>query len=171
MNSDHQTPLDDQTAGRRPFDGKVTEVRNGLYIGGAGAVTIAKDLADAGITRILKLYWDDPQWPEPFIVADMAMDDGVFLERARIDEGVTFIREAISGNGSALVVCGLGISRSATFVLAYLIDQGMDLKSAFLLLRSARPAAWPMRNLWRSLIAAYDLPVTLEEIETWRIMS
>lgn len=40
-----------------------------------------------------------------------------------LDEGVDFIKEAIMSKGNILVHCNVGMSRSATFVIAYLIRE------------------------------------------------
>jgi len=145
----------------------IGEVTPSVFIGGAGLVQHCAWLRAAGITHILKLYFDEPEWPDDFTVLDLPMDDGVFIEADTLRQGVDFIHVAVGARRRVLVVCGLGISRSATFVLAYLLEQGYDLHEAFHLLHTARPQAWPMRRLWESLIVHYQAPYTLEEIERW----
>ena len=56
-----------------------------------------------------------------------------------------FLQKAIqSGTGNCFVFCQMGISRSSSVVLAYLIaDKKLTLKSAFDLLKSCRPIIRP----------------------------
>lgn len=146
--------------------GRVTPL---LHIGGVRVISDVEWLRAEKITNILKLYDGDPYWPADFNVHDIPLADGVFIEKATLKDGVDFIRERVEAEQKILVLCGLGISRSATFILAYLLEQGYDLHQAFRLLRTARPQAWPARELWSSLIAHYTTPYTLREIMLWAI--
>jgi protein-tyrosine phosphatase len=48
------------------------------------------------------------------------------------DEGVDFIKEAVDSHQSILVHCNAGVSRSASFVIAYMMrEQGMHFQEAF----------------------------------------
>ena len=150
------------------MDNPYYKVTDRLYIAGAGAVNAIDKLRADGICRVLKLYDGPPEWPSDFTVCDNAIDDGVFIPKDVLDYGVRFVKSGMDDGRPVMVVCGMGISRSATFVLASLLENGHDLKDAFMLLRAARPQAWPMRALWNSLITHYNLNNTLDEIETWR---
>jgi protein-tyrosine phosphatase len=69
-----------------------------------------------------------------------------------------------------LVACRYGVSRSSTFVLAYLVqEKGYDLPEAWHLLRSNHPLAYPARELWQSLLAHYRQPYTMADVEQWLI--
>lgn len=145
----------------------VGQVTDQVFIAGARAIYSVPELQSAGITHILKLYFDDPEWPEVFTILDHPLDDGVFIPRETLRQGLAFIRTAVGAGQKVLVVCGLGASRSSTFVLAYLLEQGYNLEDAFRLLRSVRPQAWPARDLWTTLLTHYQAPYTLEQIEAW----
>jgi protein-tyrosine phosphatase len=70
------------------------------------------------------------------------------------DSACSFIGAALDGEGGGqvLVHCMAGRSRSATIVLAYLVKcRGYDLASAFELVRTKRPSAFPNLGFWRQL--------------------
>jgi hypothetical protein len=98
------------------------KVIDDLYMAGAGSINAIDQLRLDGIRSVLKLYDGEPEWPSDFAVCDNAINDGVFIPKDVLDYGVTFVRDAIETDRPVLVVCGLGISRSATFVLAYLVE-------------------------------------------------
>lgn len=145
----------------------IGQITPSIYIGGVGAIEHIEWLSEQDITHVLKLYPDEPYWPENFTVHELPMDDGVHIPSSMMQEGVTFIEDAIRSNAKILVVCGLGISRSVTFVLAYLTSQGYDLRDAFDLVRMGRPQAWPAPQLWESLISFSNAPYTLRDVYTW----
>jgi hypothetical protein len=56
--------------------------------------------------------------------------------------------------GAVLVHCAAGVSRSATVVIAYLVQHaGMSLRDAALAVKSQRPIAYPNAGFWRTLLA------------------
>ncbi|GAA5866831.1 hypothetical protein JCM3774_001815 [Rhodotorula dairenensis] len=66
-------------------------------------------------------------------------DDGIDSIRPCIDEALEFIRTAREQGGKVLVHCKVGVSRSASIVIAYLMrEMGLDLASSYLLTRSRR---------------------------------
>ncbi|KAL8283972.1 hypothetical protein RQP46_005085 [Phenoliferia psychrophenolica] len=70
---------------------------------------------------------------------DNIADDGIAGIRRTFDNALDFIDEARRAGGKVLVHCRVGVSRSATIVIAYLMRQlELDLKSAYLLTRSRR---------------------------------
>jgi len=145
----------------------VAQVTDHVFIGSARALFAASELREAGVSHVLKLFFDDSRWPTEFIVLEHPLEDGVFIPKEALDHGVSFVRNAVESGHRVLVMCGLGASRSSTIVLAYLIEQGYDLRDAFRLLRSARPQAWPARALWTTLITHYDVAYDLDQIEEW----
>lgn len=145
----------------------VGQVTASVFFGGAKAYASIPALQAAGVTHVLKLYFDDPYWGEPFTVFEHALEDGVFIPAEILEQGLAFIREGVAASGKVLVCCQLGSSRSATFVLAHLLEQGWDLREAFLRVRAVRPVAWPARALWETLLTHYATPYTLDQIENW----
>ncbi|GAA5946181.1 hypothetical protein JCM10213_001632 [Rhodosporidiobolus nylandii] len=66
-------------------------------------------------------------------------DDGIDSIRPCIDEALEVIENARLQGGKILVHCKVGVSRSASIVIAYLMKEvGLDLASAYLLTRSRR---------------------------------
>ncbi|GAA5884779.1 hypothetical protein JCM6882_005390 [Rhodosporidiobolus microsporus] len=66
-------------------------------------------------------------------------DDGIDSIQPCIDEALEFIEQARQGGGRVLVHCKVGVSRSASIVIAYLMKEwNLDLASAYLLTRSRR---------------------------------
>lgn len=66
-------------------------------------------------------------------------DDGIDSLRPHIDSALEFIERARQEGGRVLVHCRVGVSRSASIVIAYLMRHvELDLASAYLLTRSRR---------------------------------
>lgn len=66
-------------------------------------------------------------------------DDGIDSIRPHIDRAMAFIEECRQSGGKVLVHCRVGVSRSATIVIAYVMKHlKMDLTSAYLMVRSRR---------------------------------
>ena len=66
-----------------------------------------------------------------------------------------------------LTVCGAGISRSSTFVLAYLLERGYVLPYAFYFLKRQHSGAEPHPALWETLFAYYHLNFTTSDVMNW----
>ncbi len=151
--------------------GCVDHVLDGVYIGGARAYDYISALRAAGINRVLKLYFDVPdlpeQWPGDFVVCYNPLHDGEPIDQECLRRGVAFVKEQVDAGRPALVMCAAGISRSSTFVLAYLVERGHDLHDAWQLLSEHHPQAGPLWQMWLSLLAYYMLPYSLEEVINW----
>lgn len=66
-------------------------------------------------------------------------DDGIDSIRPHMEQAIAFIEEARWQGGKVLVHCRVGVSRSASIVIAYLMKHiELDLASAYLLTRSRR---------------------------------
>uniref|UniRef100_A0A915JTC0 Uncharacterized protein n=1 Tax=Romanomermis culicivorax TaxID=13658 RepID=A0A915JTC0_ROMCU len=69
------------------------------------------------------------------------------------DRVINFLSDQKSQNRRVVVYCGLGVSRSAAFVLAYLMaDQRMTLFDAYKFLRSKRSVILPNVGFFKQLI-------------------
>ncbi|KAI9994651.1 hypothetical protein PInf_011474 [Phytophthora infestans] len=70
------------------------------------------------------------------------------------DEAFSFIDRALASGGNVLVHCYMGISRSATIILAYLIERrDFSLADALHELRRVRPRAQPNSGFYQELMA------------------
>ena len=147
----------------------VDEVVEGLYISGADAASHASVLRENGITNVLTLYLgDNVRWPDDVVVFDNALEDGQFVPQERMARGVAFIREQRRAGANVLVSCWAGISRSSTFVLAFMVGElGYDLHDAYNLLHARHPRSWPEPEMWASLLEHYELPYSMAEVKSW----
>eukprot|EP01087_Luapelamoeba_hula_P010244 TRINITY_DN2708_c0_g1_i1.p1 TRINITY_DN2708_c0_g1~~TRINITY_DN2708_c0_g1_i1.p1 ORF type:complete len:747 (-),score=183.64 TRINITY_DN2708_c0_g1_i1:725-2965(-) len=127
-----------------------------LYIGGVESAENVKYLVKHGINNILSLGEmpfgaDDVvlegqrSYPKNFNhlfvdIEDMASTDIL----VHFNRALAFIDEAVHRSESVLVHCAAGISRSASFVIAYLIDKhNMDFDTAFACVHRARCCVQP----------------------------
>ncbi len=153
---------------QRPTMGGVDQVVEGLYIGGGDAIPYAQALREARITRVLKLSPSEQAWPDDFLVFENGLDDNELVPPGCFERSAAFIREQREAGHNVLVACWAGVSRSSTFVLAYLVGElGYDLRDAWALLRARHPRAWPAPEMWTSLIAHFSLPYTLDDVKQW----
>lgn len=146
----------------------IDHVKEGIYISGARATMLGSKLREAEITRVLKLYDDIPFFPKDFTVFENVLEDGEPVPDGMLQRGADFVVEQVEAGHKVLVVCGAGISRSSTFVLAALLERGNDLRDAYTVLRENHPIAEPHPDMWKSLLAHYDVPYTFEDIWKWQ---
>lgn len=64
-------------------------------------------------------------------------DDAPTLEH--LDQGATFIQEAIDAGGKVYIHCAGGVGRAPTTAAAYLIKSGMTMEEALAAIRKVRP--------------------------------
>ncbi len=142
----------------------------GLYISGARAAYYSDALRQAGITHVLTLYLDEAgsvRWPPDFTVLQNGIQDDALVPAAMLRRGIDFVHRAAEAGENVLICCWAGISRSSTFVLAYLVETGYDLPDAWQLLSSRHVDSWPAIELWQSLLDYYALPYTIEDVQAW----
>ncbi len=148
----------------------VDHVLDGVYIGGVRRAALhIPELYDAGITHVLKLYASLPHWPWPddFVVCDLPIEDEMCVEKEKLHYGVSFIKSCVAADQPVLVTCEMGISRSATLVLAYLVERGYNLHDAWRLLRARHCRSGPAGALWCSLLECYQLNYSMDDIWDW----
>lgn len=146
----------------------ISEVNPQLFIGKAKLATNPDVLHELGIASIVKLYEAPPIWPSGFTLLDTPFEDGTDVASEVFQRTDQFIGEQIAAGNRVAVVCGAGISRSATVILSYLVSAGMPLHDAYLLLRSKHTYIEPHPKLWLSLIAHHGLGLSLREVLAWR---
>ncbi|KAL3673006.1 hypothetical protein V7S43_002303 [Phytophthora oleae] len=129
---------------------------SGLFIGSYGAASNFQALKGAGITHILCVSPSLPlKFLEDFTYLQLQVAD---LSSVNISEyfgeALSFIDSALSSGGKVLVHCFMGISRSATIVLAYLVArQALTLPDALRELRRVRPQIKPNSGFYQELVA------------------
>ena len=137
------------------------QVAEGLYIGPIGAARNLKALRKCGITHIINAspvvpcyFRDNPEGAFVYHLVPIYDDAAVDLT-GHIEEANDFIEAGIAAGG-ILVHCYAGQSRSAAFVMAFLIGRrGMTAAEAWAVVRRARPCAHPNSGFLHQL-AAYE---------------
>ena len=145
----------------------VDHVLEGVYISGVRAMYDIDILRRLNIRHVLKLFFYEPHWPSDFVVCENPVVDGERVPDEALAKGVAFINEQVDAGRPVLVQCGAGISRSSTFVLAFMLERGFDLKPAFEWLQKQHPPSWPLPAMWNTLIEYYELPSDLNEVLRW----
>jgi protein-tyrosine phosphatase len=138
-----------------------------LYVGNVWASQQPERLAEASIESVLKLTVGNLEELNGLHVLELPFPDAQPIPPGYLRRGVDFIAAEQAAGRGVLVMCAAGISRSATFALAYLVEQGYDLHEAFRLMREARPIAAPHPVLWMSLLAFLDTPYTWGDVRNW----
>lgn len=137
---------------------QISKISDNLFVCGLSAVT-PNEVLKRGITLMIDVS-------NPLVDDDRAKSiPGVRVHRVNIidfedvvisdyfHEVSTIIAEEISNGGKVLIFCYMGVSRSVSLCLAYLVGiEKMDLKSAFLAVKSARNVAKPNSEFWKQLI-------------------
>uniref|UniRef100_A0AC35UC08 Tyrosine-protein phosphatase domain-containing protein n=1 Tax=Rhabditophanes sp. KR3021 TaxID=114890 RepID=A0AC35UC08_9BILA len=132
----------------------ISELTPYLYLSGFGCICEPK-IKKLGITHIV----DSTNMPNPKMFADVKylfvpVDDS---DTARIEkyfkETVEFVKEAKDNNQKCLIICGAGVSRSATLSIVSLMHiQNISLRNAYLQINAIRPIISPNIGFWRKMI-------------------
>lgn len=143
-------------------------ITDGIAIGGWYDGRNAPLLRREGILAVLQLHGQEggEEFPDVEAVLLIQQEDGKPLPADALRRGVEFIREQRALGRPVLVQCGIGMSRSVTFVLAYLHTEGMDLRDALRLITQKRRQALPHVILLKSLIECYGASATPGELLT-----
>jgi protein-tyrosine phosphatase len=144
-------------------------VYENLYVGGLAALDHQDEVREEGISAIVRLDTyerENGQWDDDFALLDMPFLDGDSIPDDIIPEVTSFIHARIQAEKSVLVHCAVGMSRSVTMAMAYLIEyEGMSLAEAFGTVREGRNEVYPHENLLISLIEHYDLPYDTARVQ------
>ena len=142
----------------------IDRIIEGLYLGNEEAASKLEVLKSNGITHILIAGSFMPaKFPNHFKYKQINVSDTLRENiRKYFDETYSFIDEAISSSGRVLVHCHMGISRSPTVVIAYLMKkQNLTLKKAAYKVRKAHPITNPNPAFIKQLLE-YDLMLQKE---------
>lgn len=140
--------LSDAYKGHNPMDQIPHHGPGELLIGGLKVIDRPDDLAKRGITHIVSvLEYDHCDYEEyaKFQRLWIGIEDHPAQNLLRhFRRTNAFIDQALAGNGRVLVHCAMGVSRSATVVLAYLMwKQKAAFLHALLQVQQARPLCAP----------------------------
>jgi protein-tyrosine phosphatase len=104
-----------------------------------------RSLKEAGITHILQVAQDiRPCFPKDFVYKVINIPDTSNSSLIRyFPAAISFIQEGVN-KGGVLVHCHAGVSRSATCVIAYLMqNKKMSFNDAFQFASKRRPVIFP----------------------------
>jgi protein-tyrosine phosphatase len=132
----------------------IAQITDSLYLCGATAITQQR-LVRHGITHVINSTKDVPTFNVPGIqTTRINVDDHPY---ARLDAHFDRVADAISHvcsrGGKVLVLCVVGVSRSATLCIVYLMKyHKLTLVQAHEYVRKRRPIIRPNSGFWRQLI-------------------
>merc|ERR1712141_199464 len=121
-------------------------INDKLYQGKGEQATNMQCIGDLKITHIINITKEHPnKFADDVVYLRLAIEDEKKSNLKRhFDEACDFITKALKKNGTVMVHCNLGVSRSSTIVLAYLMkERHISLGDALTFLRSRRSCARP----------------------------
>ncbi|CZT21948.1 uncharacterized protein RCC_07816 [Ramularia collo-cygni] len=162
--------LSDSFKGMSWFD-RVPKMSEKLYIGGLSALYKEPDpLKDGGVTHVLSaLDFDvrDSKQLKDYQHLTISVDDDPNEDLlSHFPQTNAFIDAGLQNGGGVFVHCAMGVSRSATFVCAYLMwKHKISSESALKWLREGRKRATPNAGFMEQL-AVYDAMLHAEDQST-----
>ncbi|XP_034523146.1 dual specificity protein phosphatase 12 isoform X2 [Ailuropoda melanoleuca] len=128
--------------------GPMLEVRPGLYLGGAAAVAEPDHLRQVGITAVLTVDSEEPDYKSGAGMEGLrslfvsALDKPETDLLSHLDRCVAFISQARAEGRAVLVHCHAGVSRSVAIMTAFMMktDQ-LTFEKAYESLRTIKPEA------------------------------
>ena len=159
-------------------DYNCTKLLDYLYLGGQEVTTEKLVMKDTlKITHILNVTIEnDCHFRDDFQYMHIKLADSTDRAKADLhgilDQAYAFIEDARRCGGSVLIHCSVGMSRSASLALAYLmISQKMTLYQAFVHTKTKRPVTAPNVGFMEQLIeyerSLFD-GVTSFDLSTYR---
>jgi len=135
----------------------VTHVLDRLYLSDYISLSASR-LAELGVSLVVNATYEIPNVEVPNGTVEfikLHINDAITSDMYQhMDFCADRIHEVRSAGGVALVHCALGISRSVTICLAYLVKhEGRTLREAYFELKKKRPIIRPNEGFWRQLIA------------------
>ncbi len=91
-----------------------------------------------------------------FQVYYLPVDDECAPEMPALEKALEWVEQQQVLGRKVLVHCRFGIGRTGTFILAFLLRQGISLKNGEKLLRKSKVAAFPSRHCQWKLLKKYS---------------
>ena len=158
-----EVPIDERAVGEEVLSGHAHEIVPGLYLGShhaVGSLAMGPALAKLGVTAILNCTTDKEvpclfQEKVGTLCCEYARvgihDNDTAQIVPYLEGGANFIARHIE-TGKVIVHCMRGVSRSASLVMAFLIQhRGMTRDQAYILTKQKRPVVNPNPGFWRQL--------------------
>uniref|UniRef100_A0A3B1KK71 Dual specificity phosphatase 19a n=1 Tax=Astyanax mexicanus TaxID=7994 RepID=A0A3B1KK71_ASTMX len=131
------------------WDLQVGLIRPHLLLGSQDAAHDFATLRKYKVTHILNVaYGVENAFPDLFIYKTLSILDLPDADIiSHLQECTQFIEQAKAEKGVVLVHCNVGVSRSVSVVIGYLMSrEGQSFEEAFSFVKSARPASCPIPN-------------------------
>ena len=124
----------------------MNKISEKLYLGNVKAASDLRQLKNNGISHILQVAAGiQPFFPNDFKYKVLNVQDQSTQSLIRhFPASIAFIKDAIDKGSGVLVHCYAGVSRSATIVIAYLMqEKNMNFDEAFQFASKRRPLIFP----------------------------
>lgn len=125
-----------------------------LYLGNIRAASDKQLLKKHSVTHVLQVAQGiQPFFPSDFTYKVIKVNDVSSSNLIRhFPAAIAFIKAGIASGGSVLVHCHAGVSRSATCVIAFLMQENqMSFEEAFSFASRQRPVIFPNMGFQRQL--------------------
>ena len=139
----------------------ISKITDTLYLGNATTASNPKILREFGIMRIVSVT-DEPlhRPPHAFCVQNgiaqiiYPIPDAVFEDPNEnlVKAAFPWVKDAAEKNERVFVHCRAGVSRSASFVITYLMWLGLDFDSALIHTFTAHPYAAPLKEVLQTFL-------------------
>jgi len=137
-------------------------VDNFLYLGSYENAKNKQQLQDLGISHIINVAGElENEFPKDFKYKDIKLDDTSVTNLGQhLDDALQFIDEARAASSKVLVHCAMGISRSSSIVIAYLMHaKGWSYQEAHEFVRSMRSCIKPNPG-FRAQLVTFEKQLT-----------
>ena len=152
-NSRHKLPPDYRIILEPPFS-SIDKITPNLYLSGIGGL-VQENIHKNQITCIINATYEAPHFQSETIDSFRVPVDDQANENLfdYFDEIADLIEKTAKQGGVTVVHCIAGVSRSASFVIAYLIKyKNMTLKEAYKHVKQIRPVSGPNQGFMNQLI-------------------
>jgi len=149
----------------------ISQVLRHLYISDCVAAQSESVLAERSIRRIISITERAENFPPSELCRSLGVRTKTFpiIDESFIDEEEVLVKdffpwlhEAIENRETVLVHCEMGLSRSPSFVVAYLVWEGMDPGEALRLVQKKHPDTSPWLDTMESFLGCVGANVPEE---------
>lgn len=131
-----------------------SNIIDGIYLGTEWNASDEAELKDKNIGYVLNVTTEiDNFFPASFIYKNIRVHDcGEEKMLQHWEDSIRFLTQAVARNKGVLVHCRMGVSRSASVVIAYIMKQKQwDLETAYRYVKEKRPCIRPNDGFMKQL--------------------